>query len=481
MRGGGSKLTASQRPPGYKRRGHYHSSNKSRLPSHSFSATRLEAQDCPGLAARIAAAAILGDVIARRHPLDECFAPGAAISRISGLEPGDAALTRSIVTVALRRLGTIRGALAKLMPAGLPRQAAQLEWTLTAAAAQLLFLEAPDYAAVDLAVRAARLNAQTVPYASLVNGVLRNLIRQRESIVNNSDPLSDDTPEWLAARWRRNYGEAVAGAIAAANRQEPVLDITVLRDPEGWAAKLGAVLLPTGSLRLRTHAKIIELPGFAEGQWFVQDAAAAQPARLLRARPGMRVADFCAAPGGKTAQLASTGAEVTAIDRSAERQKRLAANLSRLNLQAHITVADAASLKTEPFDAILVDAPCLGTGTIRRHPDIAWTKKPGDLTALTALQARLLDRAAELVRPGGTLVYCTCSLEPEENEMQVSALLRRSPGLAREPIAPDEVGGLPELLNSDGELRTLSCHLPAADPRLAGLDGFFAARLLRVY
>jgi 16S rRNA (cytosine967-C5)-methyltransferase len=481
MRGGGSNLTASMRPPRDKCRGPNRSGTNSRLQSHAPFATRLEAQDCPGLAARIAAAAILGDVIARRHPLDECFAPGAAISRISGLEPSDAALTRSIVTVALRRLGTIQAALAKLMETGLPRQAAQLEWTLTAAAAQLLFLEVPDYAAVDLAVRAARLDAQTVPYASLVNGVLRNLIHRRESIVNNSDPLSDDTPEWLTARWRNHFGEAGARAIAAANREEPVLDLTVLGDPQVWAAKLGAVVLATGSLRLRSHAKINELPGFAEGQWFVQDAAAALPARLMRAKPGIRVADFCAAPGGKTAQLAATGAEVTAIDRSAERLKMLAANLSRLNLHADITVADAVSLKAEPFDAILVDAPCLGTGTIRRHPDIAWTKRPHDLTALTVLQARLLDKAAELVKPGGTLVYCTCSLEPEENEMQISALLRRNPGLVRQPVKPEEVGGFPEFLSANGELRTLPCHLPASDPRLSGLDGFFAARLLRVY
>ena len=429
----------------------------------------------------MAAAAILSDVIAGRHPLEECFGPGAAISRISDLVPADAALARSIVTVALRRLGTIRSALGKLIDKALPRQASELEWTLTAAAAQLLFLDVPDYAAVDLAVRAARLGSHTAPFTGLVNGVLRNLIRLRDSIVRESNPLSDDTPGWLAARWCKNYGEAVARAIAAANREEPVLDITVLCDPESWAAKLGALLLPTGSLRLRTHAKINELPGFAEGQWFVQDAAAALPARLLRVRPGMRVADFCAAPGGKTAQLAATGAAVTAIDRSAERLKMLAANLSRLKLHADITVADAACLKAPPFDAVLVDAPCLGTGTIRRHPDIAWTKKPSDLTALTALQARLLDKAAELVKPGGTLVYCTCSLEPEENEMQVSALLRRNPGLVRDRVGPAEIAGLPELLNAESELRTLPCHLAASEPRLAGLDGFFAARLLRVY
>jgi 16S rRNA (cytosine967-C5)-methyltransferase len=191
------------------------------------------------------------------------------------------------------------------------------------------------------------------------------------------------------------------------------------------------------------------------------------------------VADLCAAPGGKTAQLAATGAEVTAIDRSAERLKTLASNLARLHLHADMVVADAATLKMPPFDAVLLDAPCLGTGTIRRHPDIAWIKKPRDLEALIALQARLLDNAAELVRPGGILVYSTCSLEPEENEMQIAALLRRNPSVMRVKIEPREIGHLPQLLDDNGELRTLPSHLPAAESRLAGLDGSFAARLLR--
>ncbi len=434
---------------------------------------RLQAKNCPGLAPRVAAAAVLSDVIARRRPLDECLAAGTG-----ALSQSDAALARSIATAALRRLGTIRAALAELLEREPPPQASQLEWTLIAAAAQILFLGVPDYAAVDLAVHATRLEPKTAPFAALANGVLRNLVRAREPILAKSDPLDHDTPKWLAARWRQNYGEAQARAIASAHREEPVLDITPLSDASIWAERLGATVLPTGSLRLRSHAKVTELPGFAEGQWLVQDAAAALPARLLRPAPGMRVADFCAAPGGKTAQLAAAGATVTAIDRSAERLKKLAANLSRLNLRADIVVGDAVDLKAQLFDAILVDAPCLDTGTMRRHPDIAWIKKPNDLVALTALQARLLDKAAELVKPGGTIVYCTCSLEPEENELQISALLRRNPGLARVPITPLEVGGLPELLNGNGELRTLPSHLPAAEQRLAGLDGFFAARLL---
>lgn len=401
-------------------------------------------------------------------------------SRLAGLEVRDIALVRSIVTVGLRRLGTIRNALAALMATALPRQVAYLEWTLVVAAAQILFLDVPDHAAVDLAVHATRHEPKGVPYAALVNAVLRNLVRSRAEVLASSDPLDDDTPAWLAARWCKTYGEDIARAIAAANRLEPTLDITVLDETCALANHLDTVTLPTGSLRLRTHDPVTELPGYAEGAWLVQDAAAALPARLLHPRTGMRVADLCAAPGGKAAQLAAAGAEVTAVDRSAERLKILAANFERLRLRAEIVVADVTILDRAPFDAVLLDAPCLATGTIRRHPDIAWTKRQGDLARLGELQARLLDKAVALTRPGGTIVYCTCSLEPEEGELQISAALRRHPNVSRVPIAPGEVGGLEEIIDSNGDLRTLPSHLPGPEPRLAGLDGFYAARLARV-
>jgi 16S rRNA (cytosine967-C5)-methyltransferase len=442
-------------------------------------AARLEAEQHPGLPARLAAAAILCDIVAKSHSLEECFSPGAIPARLGGLGARDVALARSIVTVALRRLGTIRAALGELLDKGLPRQASHLEWTLIAAAAQVLFLDVPDHAAVDLAVRATRLEAKSAPFAGVINGVLRNLARGREKILAGSDPLDQDTPPWLAARWRKIYGEEGARAIARANRDEPTLDLTVKSDPALWAERLGGIVLPTGSVRLATHAPIAELAGYAQGEWWVQDAAAAVPARLVGAGPGLRVADFCAAPGGKAAQLASSGAEVTAIDRSAERLKRLAVNFTRLNLHADVIVADIAGLKAQPFDAILLDAPCSATGTIRRHPDIAWTKKAADITALAAVQSRMLDKAVELSRPGGVIVYCSCSLEPEEGELQISALLRRNPDVLRSPILSAEVGGVPGVINDNGELRTLPSHLPAADPRLSGLDGFFAARLTR--
>jgi 16S rRNA (cytosine967-C5)-methyltransferase len=245
-----------------------------------------------------------------------------------------------------------------------------------------------------------------------------------------------------------------------------------------WAERLGGVLLSTGTVRLTDRQPIPTLPGYAEGAWWVQDAAAALPARLLGARPGERVADLCAAPGGKTAQLAAAGAQVLAVDRSRRRLERLRENMARLRLSVETAAADALELEAEPFDAVLLDAPCSATGTIRRHPDVPWTKHESDLAKLAELQARLLDKAAALTRPGGRLVYCTCSLEPEEGEEQARAFLARYPQFRRVPVESDEVPGLPEGLTPEGELRTLPFQ-GGAGLGSRGLDGFFAARFLR--
>ena len=434
----------------------------------------------PGLAARVAAAAIICDVVQGGHTLDERFAPEAASSRLGALEERDRGLARSIATVALRRLGTIRLALSQLVEKGLPRNCGPLEWILIAGGAQLLFLDTPDHAAVDLAVRATRLDPKSAPFANLVNGVLRNIARRREEFLELSDPLDDDIPHWLAARWRRIYGEDNAHAIAATMRDEPTLDLTVKSDPQGWAEKLGGRVLPTGSVRIDSHTPIPELEGYADGEWWVQDASAALPARILDVKAGERVLDLCAAPGGKTAQLALAGADVVALDRSAERLKTLAVNLQRLHLSAAVAVGDAAAYKSEPFDAILVDAPCAATGTARRSPDVLWTKKPSDLKSLSELQTKILDRAASLLKPGGRLVYCTCSLEPEEGEAQIAALLRRNPDLLREKIDPADYGLPEQAATPEGDLRLLPFLLPAPDPRQRGMDGFFVARLKRV-
>jgi len=442
-------------------------------------ALRLEAEKTPGLPARLAAAAIVSEVLGSGNALDERFASDDSHAKLSALDPRDRGLARSIAIVSLRRLGTIRYCMAALLERGLPKQVGQLEWILVTGAAQILFLDVPDHAAVDLAVRAVRLDPKTAAFAGMVNGVLRNLIRRRDEFLAGSDPLDHDTPQWLAARWRKTYGEDVARAIASANVQEPTLDLSVKSDAEGWAQRLDGDVLPTGSVRLRGHVPIAELEGYHDGEWWVQDVAASLPAKLLAVQPGERVADICAAPGGKTAQLAAAGADVTAIDRSAERLKRLKSNLSRLELEADVVVADAASYSAASFDAVLVDAPCTATGTIRRHPDVAWTKKTGDIGTLAKVQERILDRAIALTKPGGRVVYCTCSLEPEEGEQQIAALLRRNPDVSRSPILASEVGGMVEIINENGEVRTLPSYLQRGDARQSGMDGFFAARLIR--
>ncbi|WP_332693079.1 RsmB/NOP family class I SAM-dependent RNA methyltransferase [Bosea sp. (in: a-proteobacteria)] len=432
--------------------------------------------NAPGLAARRLAAELIDEILRAGTALDETFERMAAAA---GLEPADAGLARAIATVAFRRLGSIRHAIDVRLERGSPRNGGPFEPIMVAAAAQLLFLDVPDHAAVDLAIRHLHEDARSSRYVSLGNAVLRRLARERDAILAGLDPLID-TPEWLQESWTRHYGAETAAVIALAHRQEPPLDLSVKADAAGWAEKLDGVVLPTGSVRLRGKESVTALPGFAEGEWWVQDAAAALPALLLAAKPGERVADLCAAPGGKTAQLVLAGADVTAVDRSGPRLRRLAANLERLGQQAQIVTADAARYEAEAFDAVLLDAPCSATGTIRRHPDVAWTKRPEDIPKLIALQARLLDQAAKLTRPGGRLVYCTCSLEPEEGEMQVEAFLARQPGFARQPIEAAEIGGIGEALTPKGELRTLPHQLAGETPRLSGWTGFYACRLIRL-
>jgi len=377
----------------------------------------------------------------------------------------------------LRRLGSLRHLIGLFLERGPPAKAPRVETALLIGAAQILFLDVPDHAAVDLAVRLTQADRQGAHFAGLVNAVLRRLAREGAERLAGLDPAVLDTPEWLLARWIETYGETTARAIAVANSQEPALDLTVKSDPELWAARLDGRVLPTGTVRTIAHGAVTLLPGFAEGAWWVQDAAAALPARLFGDVSGLRVADLCAAPGGKTAQLAAAGARVTAVDRAPARLDRLQQNLTRLSLAAELVGADVAEWTAEPFDAVLLDAPCSSTGSIRRHPDVPWLKRPADIVTLAALQRRLIERAMALTQPGGKLVYCTCSLEPEEGEHIIADLLAHEPGVRRAPIAASEVFGRDEFITNDGDLRTLPCHFPDPDSRLAGLDGFYAARL----
>jgi 16S rRNA (cytosine967-C5)-methyltransferase len=440
----------------------------------SMSVTRPVPSPPPGLLARRLAVEIVDGVLRKRRPLDEQLAH----SSVGALPERDRALVRAIVAIVLRRLGSLRHLISTTLERGLPREAPQIEAVLLTGAAQILLLDVPDHAAVDLSVHLAQADRHTARYAGLVNAVLRRITRDGAVRLAALDAALLDTPQWLIRKWIAHYGEATARAIVAAHAREPALDLTVKSDPEAWAARLNGRTLPLGSVRTVVSGPISQLAGFDAGDWWVQDAAAALPARLLGDVRDKSVADLCAAPGGKTAQLAQAGARVTAVDRSPARLARLRQNLTRLKLEAEVVEADAAQWHGGPFDAIVLDAPCSSTGTIRRHPDISWLKTETDLGKLVALQARLLDQAVTLLKPGGTLIYCTCSLEPEEGEQAIAALLARRPGLRRNPIRPDEVADLAELVTESGDLRTLPCHLPDADPRVAGLDGFYAARIV---
>jgi 16S rRNA (cytosine967-C5)-methyltransferase len=433
--------------------------------------------EVPGLAARRIAADILDGVLRRHVALDEQLSGKGVHPGLATLAERDRALMRRLAATVLRRLGTLRKLLGGFLDKGFPADAPRTETILLLGAAQILWLEVPDHAAVDLSVRLAQADRRAARYAGLVNAVLRRVTQARAAGIAENPAL--DTPAWLLKRWTSTYGRDSARAIAKANGQEPALDLTVKQDAAGWAEHVRGRVLATGTVRTLAHGAISLLPGFAEGAWWVQDAAAALPARLLGDVRDMRIADLCAAPGGKTAQLALAGARVTAVDRSAARLGRLTDNLARLALKADTVTADVLDWQSEPFDGVLLDAPCSSTGTIRRHPDVPWLKTEADIGVLAALQQKLLDRAVDLLKPGGTLVYCVCSLEPEEAEAQIAALLARDPRVSRKPILAADVCGRGEFVSADGDLRTLPLHLPDPDPHWGGLDGFYAARLTR--
>ncbi|MGB3038714.1 MAG: RsmB/NOP family class I SAM-dependent RNA methyltransferase, partial [Methyloceanibacter sp.] len=368
------------------------------------SAAAREAQ--VGLPARRAAIELLSAVIDKKQPLDDILSRSLATGWMFDLPARDRALARAIVATSLRRRGEIDRVLDTFLERGMPDKGGKLYPILLSGAAQLIFLKTPPHAAIDLAVRLAQWDSRARRYDKLVNAVLRRVAKEGDSIVASLDAPRVNTPDWLWDRWVARYGAERAQAIAAANLIEPPLDLTVKSDPQHWAIEMSGRVLPNRSVRLLPKGRIEALPGFEQGAWWVQDAAASLPAHLMGDVAGKRVADLCAAPGGKTAQLALAGASVAAVDISKTRLKTLSANLARLGLAATTVAADAATWSPEErFDAVLLDAPCSSTGTIRRHPDIPYLKSPKDIDALAALQARLLDDATALLKPGGTLVY----------------------------------------------------------------------------
>jgi len=409
-----------------------------------------------GTPARQAALALLDAVLGRRRPLEEALEALPA-----SLAPRDRAAGHRIAAAVLRRAGSLDTVLEPFLrrePPPVVRNA------LRAGAAELLLLGTPPHAAV-----AATVATVPKPFAGLVNAVLRKLAAAGPAALEELDAERLDTPPWLWSAWHAAYGDAVR-AIALAHAAPAPLDLTLA---PGVGAPEGAETLPTGTARLPAGTRVTELPGFAEGRFWVQDAAAALPARLLGVRPGERVADLCAAPGGKTAQLATSGASVVAVERDPRRLARLRENLARLSLAAEFVEADAASWSPEErFDAVLLDAPCTATGIIRRHPDIPHLKRASDVGSMAETQARLLANAAKLLKPGGRLVLATCSLQPEEGEAHLARAAAL--GLMLHPIRTEEVPGLAEAVTPGGTLRTRPDHWAER----GGVDGFFAARLM---
>lgn len=433
----------------------------------------------PGLAARLAATRLLAAVVEAKTPLDGMTDAQHGHPQYRALDERDRGLVRAILVSALRHRNTIAAMISERLDRPLPGNAHTLSHILHVALAQMLFLDVPDSAAVDLAVEQAKADPRTQRFASLVNAVLRGAGRAKDEALPRLLASTRDAPDWFVRRMEKAYGAEATAAILAAHRIESPVDFTVKADPAGWAERLGGIVLPTGSVRIeKLDRAVSDLPGYAEGDWWVQDAAAALPARLMGDVAGKRVADLCAAPGGKTAQLVLAGARVTAVEISANRLKRLTGNLVRLKLEAELVTADLATYQPEElFDAILLDAPCSSTGTVRRHPDVVWTKSEADIAKLAQVQRTLLGHAARLLKPGGTIVFSNCSLDPLEGEDLVRAFLSETPDFEIDPIRADEIPGIAEFVTGEGFLRTTPAGLRMETPQLSGLDGFFAARL----
>lgn len=456
------------------------------------------------MTARRAATDLLVAVMDRGRALEDALNETPSFNALEGR---DRAFARALVTAGLRRLGGINTVLSQFLARPLPEDASHARALLHLGAAQLLVLGTPAHAAVGETVETANHMREARGFAKLMNAVLRKVASNGQAVLDDLPPGAD-LPQWLYTRWRATYGEA-APHIAAALLNEPPLDISVKDDAADWAEKLNGHVTPTGSVRLSPSPRgegagggvnlgakhlaeahneqasritpppnplpsrgggVESLPGFADGAWWVQDAAAALPVKLLGDVRGKRVLDLCAAPGGKTLQLAAAGARVTAVDKSEARLKRLRENLARTKLEADVICADALQFNAEPFDAILLDAPCTSTGTLRRHPDVAWLRRPTDVKALADLQAQLIAASAKLLKPGAPLIYAVCSLEPEEGPGVVAAALRN--GWERAPLSTEIAS---EFITADGDMRTHPAHWP----EIGGLDGFYAARLLR--
>lgn len=428
-----------------------------------------------GIRSRAAALQILTGVIERRVFFGESAQHIAeAIGRLS---PAERAFARRLAETTLRHWGHLKLIKSWLVERPLPHRAAETGHLILLGLAQLFYMETAPHAAVSTSVElaAGSPKARTRSLKGLVNAVLHRAADQRQALLDRAaeDPLAN-LPGWLSERWRAQFGQEATVRLAIAQAKPPPLDL-IFASPETaekWVGEHGGQSLIPGSVRLRPRGAISDLPGYRDGDWWVQDLAAGLPVRLLGDIEGLSVADLCAAPGGKTLQLAAAGAEVTAVDRSPGRLDRLRKNLNRTRLAAEVVEAEAQDWRPgRRFDLVFLDAPCSASGTIRRHPELVWIRQGFDLDALTDRQDRLLEAAWKLVRPGGRLFYCVCSLEPAECTARARQFLDHTADSKRRPLVGVPISGLEETITTEGDLRTWPMTLDDE----GGMDGFFAA------
>ena len=391
----------------------------------------------------------------------------------------DKAFIRHLGTTCLRHLGQLDAMINHTTSRKLTGKQLVIRNILRLGITQLLYMKVPAHAAVNSAVKMT--NKQKNPSdrhaKGMVNAILRRIDREQEKFLTNFSPVQN-LPKWLKDSWTDRYGKSEVENIAAALLIEPPFDFSFKPDidREDWAEKLGGTLLAHSSVRVGRPGSVQALPGYEDGLWWVQDVAASLPARLLGAKPGDHVLEFCAAPGGKTAQLAASGCQVTAVDQSKRRLRRLRENMARLNLTCDVITSDAADYVPDNNahkkpDYILLDAPCSATGTLRRHPELSRSKSRKDIEALMVIQLQLLDHAVDLLPVGGKLIYCVCSMENEEGPAQIKSLLARNPTVKRNRISLAELPGFEQAVLSSGDVQTLPHHI------VGGMDGFFISRL----
>ncbi|MFC7048050.1 16S rRNA (cytosine(967)-C(5))-methyltransferase RsmB [Emcibacter nanhaiensis] len=426
------------------------------------------------LESRLAALYLLEQILDRGQALDGAFEN--CCRKFSALDQRDRAFVRHLVTTCLRRLGQLNAMINFCTPRNLTPKQARVRHILQLGLTQLLYMEVPAHAAVDSSVRLAdsQKNPGDRQLKGLVNAILRRIDRERDVFDEKFSDLFLNVPKWLRNSWLERFGKGPARRIMPVLLEEPPLDLTLKpgENPEAWAEKLGGEVTPFTGVRLKRAGQVEKLSGYDEGAWWVQDLAARLPAELLGAHAGDRVLDLCAAPGGKAVQSAAKGCKVTAVDISEKRLSRLRDNMTRLNLEVAVAVSDAAEYRPdEPFPYILLDAPCSSSGTLRRHPDMAWTKSPADIDSLAEIQRRILRSAVDMLAPGGTLIYCVCSMEAAEGPEQIRALLADDLPLNRDRIRPEELPGLEQSIGPDGDVQTLPWHTPG------GMDGFYICRL----